>query len=127
MKKLILMATDESPQVHFDPTRGILDIVGKSLPEDIEEFYAPLLEIAAQYVKYPQQDTIINFDMTYLNSSSTKKVLEIVTLFESIYEAGHNVIINWYYDEYDEDMRDEGEEFGRLTHVPVTLIAKREG
>lgn len=127
MKKLILMATDESPQIHFDPTRGILDIVGKSLPEDIEEFYNPLLELTKQYVQSPQLDTTINFDMTYLNSSSTKKVLQIVTLFEPIHEEGNKVQINWYYDEYDEDMRDEGEEFARLTHLPLTLIAKREG
>lgn len=125
MGKLILMATDESPQVHFDPTRGILDISGKSLPEDVEKFYSPLLEMAKRYVQHPQFETIINFDMTYLNSSSTKKVLKIVTLFEPMSKAGYKVKINWYYDEYDEDMRGEGEEFARLTDLPLTLIAKK--
>ena len=125
-KKLFLMATDESPQVHFDPQRGIIDIAGKSLPEDVEKFYAPLLNLAKEYVQHPQLETTINFDMTYLNSSSTKKVLEIVTLFEPINKGDYKIKINWYYDEYDEDMEEEGKDFARLTHLPLTLIVKKQ-
>lgn len=126
MSKLLILATDESPQIHFDPSRGILDISGKSLPEDIEQFYSPLEESVKNYVKKPQQTTTINFDMLYLNSSSTKKVLEIVTLFEDMHRNGLKVNINWYYEEFDEDMKDEGEEFARLTEIPVVLISKKQ-
>jgi hypothetical protein len=126
MNTLLILATDESPQIHFDPTRGILDISGKSLPEDINEFYLPLENAVMEYVKKPQKTTTINFDLMYLNSSSTKRVLEIVTQFEDIYSKGFKVNINWYYDEFDEDMMEEGEEFGRLTEIPVTLISKSE-
>jgi hypothetical protein len=126
MSKLLILATDESPQIHFDPSRGILDISGKSLPEDIEQFYSPLEESVKNYVKKPQHTTTINFDMLYLNSSSTKKVLEIVTLFENMHRNGLKVNINWYYEEFDEDMKDEGEEFARLTEIPVVLISKKQ-
>lgn len=122
----MILATDESPQVHFDPTRGILDISGKSLPEDIEQFYKPLEDSVRQYIKKPQPSTNINFDMLYLNSSSTKKVLEIVTLFEEIYRKGYKIRLNWYHEEFDEDMMEEGQEFARLTEIPVTLISKSE-
>ena len=127
MKKLMILATDESPQIHFDPTRGILDISGKSLPEDIEEFYKPLEESVRAYIKYPQPKTTINFDMIYLNSSSTKKVLEIVTLFEDVFRKGYTVVLNWYHDAFDDDMMEEGYEFARLTEIPVTIISKTGG
>ncbi len=126
MSKLLILATDESPQIHFDPSRGILDISGKSLPEDIEQFYNPLEEAVKKYVEKPQQVTTINFDMLYLNSSSTKKVLEIVTKFEPLHRNGLKVDINWYFAEFDEDMKEEGDEFARLTEIPVRLISKKE-
>lgn len=122
----MILATDESPQIHFDPTRGMLDISGKSLPENIEEFYEPLEESVRAYIVHPQQTTTINFDMIYLNSSSTKKVLEIITLFENIFRKGNKVALNWYHEAFDEDMKEEGEEFARLTEIPVTIISKTE-
>ena len=126
MSKLLILATDESPQIHFDPSRGILDISGKSLPEDIEQFYKPLEESVIEYAKNPQKVTIINFDMLYLNSSSTKKVLEIITHFEQLHRDGLKVDINWYFTEFDDDMKEEGKEFARLTEIPVKLIPKKE-
>lgn len=126
MSKLLILATDESPQIHFDPSRGIMDISGKSLPEDIDQFYKPLEELVKHYVSKPQKVTTVNFDMQYLNSASTKKVLEIVTHLEALSKNGLEVKINWYFDEYDEDMKEEGDEFARLTDIPLTLIPKKE-
>lgn len=126
MSKLLILATDESPQIHFDPSRGIMDISGKSLPEDIDQFYKPLEELVKHYVTKPQKVTTVNFDMQYLNSASTKKLLEIVTHLEALSKNGLEVKINWYFDEYDEDMKEEGDEFARLTDIPLTLIPKKE-
>jgi hypothetical protein len=126
MNRLLILATDESPQILFDPGRGMLDISGKSLPEDINEFYDPLEQAVLKYVKSPQPVTTINFDLMYLNSSSTKRILSIITYFEEIHNKGFKVLFNWYYNEFDEDMRDEGEEFGRLTDLPVNIIVKSE-
>jgi hypothetical protein len=126
MSRLLILATDESPQILFDPGRGMLDISGKSLPEDINEFYDPLEQAVLKYAKSPQPVTTINFDLMYLNSSSTKRVLSIITHFEEIHKKGFKVLFNWYYNEFDEDMRDEGEEFGRLTDLPVNIIVKSE-
>lgn len=124
MNKLLILASDETPQILFDPSRGILDISGRSLPEDITEFYTPLEDAVKVYIGKPQPVTTINFDLTYLNSASTKRVLEIITLFEAIYRKGSKIVFNWYHDEFDEDMREEGEEFARLTEIPIKIISK---
>lgn len=124
MNKLLILATDESPQIVFDPARGMLDISGKSLPEDINDFYTPLEDAVIEYVKNPQSQTTINFDLMYLNSASTKRILEIVSHFEKIYHAGSKVNMNWYYGQYDDDMREEGEGFAMLTDIPVNILVK---
>lgn len=126
MSNLLILATDESPQILFDPSRGILDISGKSLPEDINMFYTPLEEAVIEYVKNPLPNTTINFDLLYLNSSSTKRILEIITHLEPIHKQGFVVTINWFFGQYDDDMREEGEGFAVLTELPVNIIAKSE-
>lgn len=122
MTRLEILATDESPKVIFDPERGILEIAGKSLPEDTKEFYNPIITMAQSYIKNPKPHTIINLSLVYLNSSSTKKVLELVTYFEEIEKKGFTVELNWFYQEHDEDMLEEGEEFERLTDLKVKFI-----
>lgn len=122
MDILEITATDESPQIRFNPGKGLLEISGKSLPEHIKEFYQPLEDAVRKYVEQPQQVTNIMFKLIYLNSASTKKILEIVTLFENIAKKGFLVNLYWYYEENDDDMLEEGEGFARLTEIPVQLI-----
>jgi len=122
MEILEITATDESPEIRFDPSKGLLEINGKSLPEHIKEFYQPLDDAVRKYVERPQQITNIMFKLMYLNSASTKKILEIVTLFENLVKKGYIVNLYWYYEQNDEDMLEEGEGFARLTEIPVQLV-----
>ncbi len=125
MAKLVILATDESPQILFDPAKGTLEVSGKSLPEDTIVFYGPLEQAAIEYVENPQPVTTIDFDLVYVNSSSTKRILSIISHFEKLQEMGLTVIFNWHYDEFDENMKDEGEEFGRLSDLKINLIKKQ--
>jgi len=122
MELLEIEATDESPQIRFDPNKGLLEINGKSLPEHIQEFYKPLEESVVKYVKNPLPVTNIMFNLLYLNSSSTKKILEIVTHFEEVAKKGLIVNFLWFYREDDEDMLEEGEGFAKLTDLPLQLV-----
>lgn len=122
MEILEIEATDESPQIRFDPNKGLLEINGKSLPEDIKGFYQPLEDAVKKYVFTPSPVTNIMFNLVYLNSASTKKILEIITNFEEIAKNGFVVNFYWYYQENDEDMMDEGEGFARLTDLKLNLV-----
>jgi hypothetical protein len=124
MTKIDIPATDESPKVIFDTDRGILEIVGKSLPEDTKGFYDPIIKEVQKYVNKPNPHTVINLKLNYLNSSSTKKILELVTHFEAIEKKGFSVELNWYYEENDDDMLEEGQEFNRLTELSVNIQKK---
>lgn len=123
MKTLHIAATDESPDIHFNPLLGFLEFSGKSLPEDIKTFYQPVEEAIKKYIDKPQARTIINMRFDYLNSASTRRILEILMPLEQLHRNGLNVEVNWYYKEMDEEMLEEGEEFARLIELPVNIIS----
>lgn len=125
MEKLVTEANEDSPYIFFDGDLGIIEIKGKSLPEDAILCYTPLYELVQEYIKNPKQSTTINFSLEYLNSSSAKKILEIITLLENLPSQGFQVEIKWFYNANDEDMFEEGEEFTRMTDLPILLIQEQ--
>lgn len=121
MEKLFTESNEDSPSILFDGELGLIEIKGRSLPEDAILCYTPLHKLVQEYIKEPKQKTTLNFRLAYLNSSSAKKLLEIITLFEKLPSQGFQVEIKWFYQAEDEDMREEGEEFKRMTDLPILL------
>ncbi|NOU17638.1 MAG: DUF1987 domain-containing protein [Bacteroidales bacterium] len=121
MEKLFIEATIDSPSLLFDGDMGIIEITGKSLPENAIVCYSPLQKLVKEYITNPQQKTIINFRLEYLNSSSAKNIVEILTALEQLPIKGYVVEIKWFYKAEDDDMLEEGEEFRRMTSIPITL------
>jgi len=121
MEKLFIEATIDSPSLLFDGDKGIIEITGKSLPENAIVCYSPLRKLVKEYVANPQQKTIINFRLEYLNSSSAKSIVEILTILEQLQPKGYAVEIKWFYKAEDDDMLEEGEEFRRMTSIPISL------
>jgi len=112
-------ATEDSPSIMFDGELGVMEIKGKSLPEDAIVCYTPLYQAVSEYVKSPKDKTTVNLRLEYLNSSSAKKILKIINLLEELPSQGYPVEINWHYNENDEDMLEEGMEFRRLTTLNI--------
>jgi hypothetical protein len=121
MDKLFIEEQEDSPSILFDKTIGFIEIKGKSLPEDAIVFYSKLEEQVRQYAENPLQKTTVNFKLEYLNSSSAKKILEIITLLEPLPKKGYVVNLNWIYKDEDEDMFEEGQEFARMTDLHVNF------
>ena len=121
MDKYFTESSDDSPSILFDGDQGLIEIKGKSLPEDAKTCYAPLYHLVKEYAKSPKSITTLNFRLEYLNSSSAKKILEIISLLENLPQEGYQVEIKWFYNADDEDMQDEGEEFKRMTDLPISL------
>jgi hypothetical protein len=44
MEKIFRSATENTPLVNFDPSQGLIEIKGRSIPENSIEFYKPLVE-----------------------------------------------------------------------------------
>jgi hypothetical protein len=49
--------------------------------------------------------------------------LDIFTILEKIYLAGHHVMVNWYYPEDDSDMDDAGKDYRDILELPFNFVA----
>lgn len=122
MKTLIIKGRDDSPEVTLDKENKIFKFSGKSLPEDVGDFYAPILEWLEEYAKDPLEITTIDIKLLYFNTATSKLILDIFMLLEEMKEAGNKVIINWHYPEYDEEMKEAGIEYSEMVELDFKLI-----
>ncbi len=122
MKELVIEKTVKTPYVNFDPQSGILKIIGRSIPENPEEFYTKLFEWVNEYFKKPQEETLVNIQLEYINSGSSKFILEFFQLFQDSKSKGINCKINWYYEEDDEAVLELGKHYQSIIDVPFKLV-----
>ena len=125
MQNLFIEATKYTPEINFDPEKGILEIKGKSYPENTFDFYAPVMEWLKEYFKNPKEPTIINIELIYFNSSSSKWLFDFFDFLEEQVNKGHKIIINWIYD-VDNDVAEEaGEDFKEeFENLEINLTSK---
>lgn len=123
MEALSIEGTAKTPTVRFDGKEGVIEIKGRSIPENSIEFYKPLVEWLEEYTKSPLDLTQVNVQLEYFNTSSSKCILDVFKKLEAIHKGGNNeVIINWYYEEDDEDMLEAGEDYESIIRVPFKMI-----
>ena len=101
---------------------GIIEIIGRSIPEDSFDFFEPILDFVRQYVEEPPKETQINIKLEYINSGSKKYLINILTHFEELPENGYNVIVNWFVDPDDESIKELGEDLKDIIHLPFKVI-----
>ena len=118
METLLIEQTDDSPRIVLDPVDKLFEISGKSLPEDVLDFYQPVLDWLNAYRKEPDSETIFNIRLIYFNTSSSKMIMDIFLIFEEMVEEGHKVVIKWHSNLKDEDMQEAGKEFEEMIAVP---------
>ena len=123
MEKIIREATDETPKVILDVESGEFEFSGKSLPEDVTQFFNPILDWFDNYGVSPSAETKVVFKMDYFNTASSKLILDILMKLEEINEEHGGIQIDWYYREDDEDMEEAGEEYADIVDVPFENIS----
>jgi len=121
MEPLNLEATENTPEVEFDPTSGLLKIKGRSIPENAAKFYYPILDWLKVYTETPSSKTRLDLYLEYINSISQKMVLEIFLIVQELKKNHKSVEVNWYYDEDDEEMMEEGQLFSKRFSLDVNV------
>jgi hypothetical protein len=126
MKALYIKGIDEIPRVILDKEKGIFEIIGKSLPEDIKTYYEPVLNWFEEYTYDPLPETSLNIRLTYFNSATSKFLLDIFMLLEEMNQKNPGVEINWYYPYYDEDLKQTGIEYSQMVDLKFNIILEKE-
>jgi hypothetical protein len=126
MTALQLEGTPKTPSVNFDPSTGLLELKGRSIPENSIDFYRPLIDWIDKYGRNPQQKTALHVQLEYFNTSSSKCILDVFKKLESIRAEGNEVTVLWHYEADDEDMLEAGEDYSGIINVPFKMIQIEE-
>lgn len=122
MNPIKIEGTPKTPTVIFDAEKGSVEIKGRSIPENSIEFYKPLIDWLEDYMKCPTGLTQVDIQLEYFNTSSSKCILDVFKKLEAIYKGGNEVVINWHYEEDDEDMLEAGEDYQSIIKIPFKMM-----
>lgn len=126
METIVREGTPKTPYIRFDGEKGIIEIKGRSIPENSIEFYKPLIDWLEEYAVLEKKQTAVNVQLEYFNTSSSKCILDIFKKLEVLFKKGQKVEVNWYYDEDDEDMFEAGEDYQSIINIPFKMIEMEE-
>jgi hypothetical protein len=124
MENLKLEATKYTPEISLD-VNGTISLVGKSYPENTFEFYSPMMAWIETYFEGHAADkTVVNMEIIYFNSSSSKLFFDFFDLLEEN-NANNTIEINWIYDKENESAKEAGEDFIEdFESLTINLIEK---
>ena len=121
MERLLVGSTQKSPLIHMDAEKGLIEIKGRSTPEDTDRVFRPIIVWVDEYIKTPHKKTTVNFHFEYINSSTTKALMRFVNKLVVLDKDDSSELeINWLY--FDEDMLEYGQDFEELSGLSFNFI-----
>lgn len=122
MEDYNLEKTLKTPAVQLKAESGLIELVGRSIPEDAIAFYQPILAWINKYKENPADKTKLNIKLEYFNTASSKCLLDLFKATEAIKENGKEVVVYWHFEEDDDDMEEAGEDYQAIVNLPFKLI-----
>jgi len=126
MDNLKIDGTRQTPEINFDAASGILKLDGRSIPENTFEFFTPVLNWLDEYASSAPDKVVAKINLEYFNTSSSKYILEILKRLKIMLKDGKDVLVEWYYEEDDEEMMETGEDYEDVSGLPFEIISYEE-
>jgi hypothetical protein len=116
--------TKRTPWIILEP--GRIFIMGRSIPENPNDFYRPVREWISEYVKDYGEKSKIELGFEYINTSSIKWIFNILRELSEMKEIVKNANVTWYYERGDEDMCELGFILRSLVECPFVVVEVEE-
>ena len=121
MENLIIRETNRTPKIEFS-VNGKLSISGRGMATDPKLFYKSAVDWVDSYLKDPSTLTEISIILEYVQSGDVRIIMEILSKFNALKDTNHKVVINWYYENGDDDQKDLGDSISESMKLPFNLI-----
>ena len=122
MEPIHVEPTSITPEIDFNFSTGVLKLRGRSIPENPKDFFTKILDWLQDYYSSPREVTELWFEMEYINSGSSRYILEILRRIKKYQDEGKNTIVKWHYEEEDESILSLGEYYRDLIDMPIEFI-----
>ena len=121
MEELRIAPTKNTPEVILNP-EGIIRIIGRSIHENVTDFFGPIEDWVTEYIEVPAEVTCVDMNLEYFNSASAKIFIHLLQKITYVSLKHKKFIFNWYYEDGDEDILERGEYFSSVLDVPFNFI-----
>lgn len=121
MDRLYILEKNFLPEILLDKEKSVFRIKGKSIPENAENFYRPVLKWLETYFDNPNPTTELEIMLHYYNSSSARSISKIIKMFDDKFNEGLDVKVLWVVLHEDEEMINNGEDFKILFKLPIEI------
>jgi hypothetical protein len=121
MQELRIQPTKTSPEIIVNPD-GIIKIRGRSIHENVADFFLPVSIWVTEYIKNPAEITCVDLNLEYFNSASAKVFIQLFQKLTYVKLKNKKIIFNWYYENGDEDILERGEYFASILEIPFNFI-----
>lgn len=115
---------EDEPQFIANFDIGRIDIVGRFLcyKGTLEILHTKLTTWIINYFYNSNNKLVINFRLAYYNTAASKVFLIIFKFLEGFSKWNKQIEINWYYDEYDEDVLESGKNYSEMVALDFEFI-----
>ena len=122
---LDIKATKSSPGIIFNRGKNILSMTGESYPENSFQFFSPVFEwLNKEFRKLEKME--LHVFIKYMNSSSTKCMLDILDILSDAAAGGCDIRVQWYYEKGNDRAKELAEEFKEDFNIPFDIIAAED-
>jgi hypothetical protein len=121
MNELRIAPTKNTPELILNP-EGIIKIKGRSIHENVTDFFAPVENWISGYILTPADITYVDLCLEYFNSASAKVLIHLLQKITYVSLKNKKFIFNWYFEDGDEDIFERGEYFSSVLDVPFNFI-----
>lgn len=122
MDDLIIESTNETPEINFSATSGVLKISGRAYSNDISSFYKNLSNWLEGYLMDPQKTTTIELQLDYYNSIFIKLLFYFFEKSKTVFQKDKKLIIKWYYQKGDEESIDDAIRISKIINLPIEKV-----
>lgn len=116
-----ILPTKGTPEIILNP-EGIIKIIGRSMNEDVTEFSKKIEDWIDDYICNPADLTCVDIYLEYFNEINLQVYISLLKKIASIKLKNKKYIINWYYEEGDEDILEKGEYISSFLNIPFNFI-----
>jgi len=121
MLEKTISSTKNTPEIRLNPD-GVIKITGRSMNGKVTEFTEQIVTWIDEYIINPPDLTRIDFNLEYFDEINLKIYYSLLKKIESIKSKNKKFIINWYYEEGDEDILEKGEKISTALDIPFNFI-----
>jgi hypothetical protein len=121
MEELRISPTKSTPEIILNP-EGIIRIKGRSIHENVTEFFEEVEDWISEYITVPAEVTSVDLNLEYFNSASAKVFIHILQKITYVTLKHKKFIFNWYYEDGDDDILERGEYFASVLDVKFNFI-----